>query len=174
MILCRSFAIALTSICVHIFGDVPSPIITGILKDVLAPGCSPSLAPPAPQGNYTGNAHQLYMQQSQEHIRGLLDLQSGHGGSSASPECRADNHGLRLTMLIVSLWLFMSLLLFGGAWFIASRSYARGDKDDFFIQVHKKSGVQKEKKYLRSKRAYKRLHLDEPLLSLDEDDIVTL
>eukprot|EP00596_Hydrurales_sp_CCMP1899_P006873 CAMPEP_0119038546 /NCGR_PEP_ID=MMETSP1177-20130426/7531_1 /TAXON_ID=2985 /ORGANISM="Ochromonas sp, Strain CCMP1899" /LENGTH=399 /DNA_ID=CAMNT_0007001277 /DNA_START=781 /DNA_END=1980 /DNA_ORIENTATION=- len=167
----RSFAIALTSICVHIFGDVPSPIITGILKDILAPGCSPSLTPPTPHGNQTINERgtHLFTQQSQS----LLDLQWGQEGSSASSECRADNHGLRLTMLIVSLWLFMSLFLFGSAWFIASRNYSRGDKDDFFVPFDKKSGMKKEKVFTRSKRAYKRLTLDEPLLCLDEDDIAT-
>jgi hypothetical protein len=172
----RSFAIALTSICVHIFGDVPSPIITGILKDILAPGCSPSLTPPKPHGNQTDNEGGTYLftQQLQVHLKSLLDLQWGHEGSSANSECRADNHGLRLTMLIVSLWLFMSLFLFGSAWFIASRNYSRGDKDDFFVPVDKKSGgMKKEKIFTRSKRAYKRLTLDEPLLCLDEDDIAT-
>lgn len=67
----------------------------------------------------------------------------------------------------------MSLLLFGSAWFIASKNYSKGDKDDSFIQVEKKSGIKKEKVFSRSKRAYKRLHLDEPLLCLDEDDIAT-
>ena len=31
----RSFGIALCSIAIHIFGDVPSPIITGYIKDTL-------------------------------------------------------------------------------------------------------------------------------------------
>jgi hypothetical protein len=67
----------------------------------------------------------------------------------------------------------MSLFLFGSAWFIAKRNYSRGDKDDFFVPFDKKSGMKKEKVFTRSKRAYKRLTLDEPLLCLDEDDIAT-
>ena len=37
----RAFAIAVTSVMIHAFGDVPSPIIAGYIKDKLAPGkCS--------------------------------------------------------------------------------------------------------------------------------------
>ena len=35
----RSFAIAICSVSIHAFGDVPSPILAGLLKDRLAPGC---------------------------------------------------------------------------------------------------------------------------------------
>lgn len=35
----RNFAIALNNILTHMLGDVPSPIIAGVIKDVLAPGC---------------------------------------------------------------------------------------------------------------------------------------
>lgn len=35
----RSFAIGMSNVLVHAFGDVPSPIIVGYLKDSLAPGC---------------------------------------------------------------------------------------------------------------------------------------
>lgn len=38
----QSFAIAFGSLIGHILGDVPSPVITGWLKDVLAPGCTGS------------------------------------------------------------------------------------------------------------------------------------
>ena len=36
----RSLAIAMNNIFIHVFGDVPSPIIAGLLKDKLAPGCA--------------------------------------------------------------------------------------------------------------------------------------
>jgi len=36
----RSFAVGLSTVIIHLFGDVPSPVITGYLKDLLAPGCS--------------------------------------------------------------------------------------------------------------------------------------
>jgi len=35
----RSFAIAMLTVCIHLFGDVPSPVLVGWLKDVLAPHC---------------------------------------------------------------------------------------------------------------------------------------
>mmetsp|Transcript_7142 Transcript_7142/g.24037 ORF Transcript_7142/g.24037 Transcript_7142/m.24037 type:complete len:306 (-) Transcript_7142:43-960(-) len=36
----RAFAIAINNFLMHAFGDVPSPIIVGYLKDTWAPGCS--------------------------------------------------------------------------------------------------------------------------------------
>ena len=76
----RGFAVALNSVIIHAFGDVPSPVIAGIIKDNLAPGC-------------TGN-----------------DIDDK---TSSSPACREDSDGLRLTMLIISLWLLWCVLLFG-------------------------------------------------------------
>jgi hypothetical protein len=35
----RSFAIAINIVCLHAFGDVPAPVIIGLLKDTLAPRC---------------------------------------------------------------------------------------------------------------------------------------
>ena len=35
----RSFAIALVTVCIHLLGDVPSPILVGLMKDSLAPSC---------------------------------------------------------------------------------------------------------------------------------------
>jgi len=36
----RPFAVALNSVIIHALGDVPSPIVVGYLKDILAPACS--------------------------------------------------------------------------------------------------------------------------------------
>ena len=36
----RSFAIGLNTLAIHVFGDVPSPIVIGALKDSLAPQCA--------------------------------------------------------------------------------------------------------------------------------------
>ena len=36
----RPFAIAMNSVFIHALGDVPSPVIVGYLKDMLAPACS--------------------------------------------------------------------------------------------------------------------------------------
>lgn len=35
----RAFAMALVTVMIHILGDVPSPILVGLLKDTLAPDC---------------------------------------------------------------------------------------------------------------------------------------
>lgn len=73
----RSFGIALCSISIHLLGDVPSPIITGFLKDSMAPDC-------------IGDDDEV----------------------SISEECRGDEHGLRLTMLIVGLWLWWTVFFY--------------------------------------------------------------
>ena len=38
----RAFSLGVNTVCIHLFGDVPSPIITGYLKDQLASACSSS------------------------------------------------------------------------------------------------------------------------------------
>ena len=89
----------MTSVCVHVFGDVPSPIVTGLLKDLFAPGCSPPLVVKG-STSLLSSARLVYMALT---------------GTSSSSECRAEGHGLRLTMLIVSLWLLVSVIFFGTA-----------------------------------------------------------
>lgn len=71
----RSFAIALCSIIIHTFGDVPSPILTGYIKDKLAPGCI-----------------------------------GDDDAVAVSDSCRDDEEGLRTTMLIVSTWIWWSVI----------------------------------------------------------------
>ena len=82
----RSFGIALCSISIHLLGDVPSPVITGFLKDSLAPDCI-----------------------------------GDDDAVSTSAECRDDEHGLRLTMLIVGLWLWWTGDIF--VIYLVNRSY---------------------------------------------------
>jgi uncharacterized protein YlxW (UPF0749 family) len=84
-------------------------------------------------------------------------------------------------MLIVSLWLFMSVVLFGMAWYVAHYSEKKEteDADDKQLNiVNIINNVRNEKsqkkmknvsKKLASKRAYNRLQLNEPLLFLDEE-----
>lgn len=142
----RSFAIALTSVCIHIFGDVPSPIITGLLKDLLAPRC-------APTPNHSPTLYTALF----------------YTGDSASSECRADGKGLRLTMLIVSLWLFASVFFFGAAWYFAHATETPKLQHEVARDIKE---VKKEKtmqKAFQSKKAYSRLQLQEPLLCIDEE-----
>jgi predicted MFS family arabinose efflux permease len=88
----RAFAMAMMSVVLHALGDVPSPVVAGLLKDSLAPNCI--------------------------------------GVSAASPQCREDGQGLRLTMLIIGLWLGWVIVCFGVARFIATKPALRCDEDD--------------------------------------------
>ena len=35
----QSFGLAMMVVFMHALGDVPSPVIVGLIKDTLAPGC---------------------------------------------------------------------------------------------------------------------------------------
>lgn len=86
----QSTGLAFSSIMLHVLGDVPSPIIVGLVKDMLAPGC-------------TGDDDNV----------------------NTSEGCRNNGEGLRLTFLIVSLWLCWCVLFFGIAWGFALKGNYR-------------------------------------------------
>ena len=173
--------------CVHIFGDVPSPVITGLLKDFLAPNCSPPLSPNVSPSslNITDNVI-LHLPGSLSSIFSQslplsISLEEYKGAANSS-ECRADGHGLRLTMLIVSLWLFMSALWFAFAFYLSSTMNTDATADSEvkdikhlhivnIVNLDIKGKKSKEGKSFKSKRAQNRLHLQEPLLNLDEDNL---
>lgn len=90
----RSMAMGLSCLGLHLFGDVPSPIITGLLKSSFAPSCSGSIDEITPS-------------------------------SASSDACRSEGNGLRLTMLLVSLWLFVCVLFMWLAWVLSSRLWSR-------------------------------------------------
>lgn len=79
----RAFALAITYASIHAFGDVPSPILAGLLKDTLAPSC----------------------------VGGNED----DDNVASSKACRDDNKGLRVTMLLISLWLIWTIVGYGMA-----------------------------------------------------------
>ena len=83
----RAFSLGVNTVCIHLFGDVPSPIIAGYLKGQLAPSCSASSS---------GS--------------------SDSGEVSSSPACRADGAGLRMTMFIIFAWCYFSVIFFWVAW----------------------------------------------------------
>lgn len=95
----QSFAIALTSLVGHIFGDVPSPVIAGWLKDSLAPDCIP---PPSSSSSSTFSTNSS-------------DIYQNYAATAA---CRGDNDGLRMTIFLVSVWLYWTVVLFGMAWYL--------------------------------------------------------
>jgi MFS family permease len=85
----QSFALAIAALVLHVLGDVPSPIVAGLVKDAFAPAC----VAPADGG--------------------------GDGAASAtSVACRAEGSGQRWFVLVVSLWLFWAVFWFGAAWII--------------------------------------------------------
>merc|ERR1711871_1370387 len=79
----RSVAIAVNSVFIHAFGDVPSPVVAGLLKDTLAPAC-----------NANGDDDTVI----------------------SSDGCRANSNGLRLCMLLITLWLAWSIFFFSLVW----------------------------------------------------------
>jgi hypothetical protein len=76
----RSFAIALSTLCQHMLGDVPSPVITGAIKSSLAPGCTPNA--------------------DDDDIDSI----------ASSDGCRNDAGGLRFTIFIVSSFLWITVI----------------------------------------------------------------
>ena len=68
----RSFAVAVACLTIHGLGDVPSPVITGYIKDRLAPDCT----------------------------------------TTTNEACAGEKEGLRLTMLIITVWLFWTIFFF--------------------------------------------------------------
>ena len=86
----RSLAIALVCIIGHVFGDVPSPIIVGYMKDYFAPDC-------------------IAQQNADDAVAGNI---------AASSECRADGIGLRFTMFLVFIYMYSTVIFFGIAWYI--------------------------------------------------------
>jgi len=80
----RAFAMALVTVFQHVLGDVPSPILAGLLKDTLAPGC-------------VGE------------------------GASISEDCRHEANSLRLTIIILALWIGWAVLFFGIAYKLSVR-----------------------------------------------------
>jgi hypothetical protein len=80
----------LNVVFLHALGDVPSPILVGLLKDSLAPGCNSADD----------------------------DQATDDGNIAASDSCRHDAHGLRVTMLITTLWLTWTSFFFFLAYFL--------------------------------------------------------
>ena len=80
----RAFAIAIETLLLHLFGDVPSPVVVGALKDAIAPSCS--LAPNC------GNA-----------------TDPGSGAAAAVCANPADRDGLFATLLLTTLWMLWTV-----------------------------------------------------------------
>lgn len=89
----RCAAVATTTFFLHVFGDVPSPILIGFLKDVLAPACA-----------------ELPVVTNRDHVMPFQTLSSESLFQKRSDACLAQSGGIRLTLLIATAWLFWMLL----------------------------------------------------------------
>jgi len=89
----RSFAIALSTLCIHALGDVPSPIIVGGLLDTLAPACAKLMKDSADQD----------------------------GDFVVNDDCKAELGNVRWTMFIACMYLSVTVVTFGLAYLTAWR-----------------------------------------------------
>ena len=111
----RPLALALTSVCVHIFGDVPSPVLTGILKDFISPGCAfTSGGGGGGSGSGSGGA--------------MVDDDARTMMMKSKP-CQAEKWGIRATMLLVSMWLFVAFSFYCAAWYYAHMAVKRDNNE---------------------------------------------
>lgn len=88
-----------STLCIHAFGDVPSPIVVGALLDRMAPACASDLK------------------------------QNGDGGGGGdfvvSPECQAQTLYVRWTLFLTCAWLSLTVAFFAAAWVQARRQYVQ-------------------------------------------------
>lgn len=110
----RPFGIAFNGIVMHLIGDVPSPLVAGVLKDHFASGC-------------IGDDDSV----------------------STSDACRDDAPGIRLVMLLISLWLVWCSVFFGLSYLHALRM-ERVDNESLDRES--------------------RINQKNPLITLDEDE----
>jgi MFS family permease len=101
----RPFAIALQTLGLHLFGDVPSPVVVGAIKDSLAPHCGITF------GNSSAHSHP-------GDACGIVDM--GH----LNPECVASAHdrrGLHLTIILAVLWSTWAVVLWATTFLLLKR-----------------------------------------------------
>ncbi len=98
----RSFAVGISTLITHLFGDVPAPVVIGALADELSPPTCLSAAGGGGGGNATA---------------------ASAVGDSACALIR-DPAGLKATLLITTCWLAWPVLLWAAAWCISEARHA--------------------------------------------------
>ncbi|RHY30923.1 hypothetical protein DYB32_003920 [Aphanomyces invadans] len=98
----RNFAVGISTLLVHVFGDVPSPLLLGMLKDIYAPHCGSVEV----DGQIGLNPDCRCAEASRVVV---------HGGVI----CSQDQAGLRLTFLVPMLWLLWTVLTWSAAILVA-------------------------------------------------------
>jgi hypothetical protein len=106
----RPFSMAVGVLGIHAFGDVPSPIIIGYIKDYLAPNCALSSAS-------TCSADDSYS--DDDHVPPVVDTFA----PTPAPTVACEEDGLRHTLLYCTSWLAWSLLFYSIAYSIACQRY---------------------------------------------------
>jgi len=94
----RSFAIAFSTLLMHAFGDVPSPIVVGTLKGSLAPDCTPS---------------------------GVDDDKADDAEVAIPDGCDGEQTQLRLVVGFIALWIALSPLCYLACTILARRRITR-------------------------------------------------
>merc|ERR1719162_2503789 len=101
----QALAMSLATLGIHAFGDVPSPIVIGILKGSLAPHCVPVRDT---AGNSTAGPKRLHL----------------------DPRCADDRGGLRLTLAITVGYMFTAVMWWLCAYASTSRARRNGGIED--------------------------------------------
>lgn len=131
----RTCSIAMITLLLHLTGDVPSPIIVGLIKDLLAPNCTTGDPPLlgfnlplfiTPYSNSTlihpiTSFHQLITTDTtllpyshfttstmnSSSYQNLFPADQATSGSSFTPSaaCRDESFGIRATIFLTTLWL---------------------------------------------------------------------
>lgn len=95
----RCAAVAATTLFLHATGDVPAPILVGLLKDILAPACAKAAAVPPAAFALTDTAWSNTK-------RSFVPATP----TSDAEDCLSQRAEIRLTLLIITAWLAWMLL----------------------------------------------------------------
>ncbi|KAF0683345.1 Aste57867_24601 [Aphanomyces stellatus] len=102
----QGLAIGLFSNILHVAGDVPAPIVVGLIKDAYAPGCGSVQGPD-----------------------GLDTLDPACFSD-------ANFFGLKMTLFWSMLWLVWAIVFWGATWWYATRQERTTEANDVYLQVH--------------------------------------
>ena len=114
----RSLGLAISTLCIHVFGDVPSPLIVGYLLDKLAPDCSNDLKTDDDGPSETSQTAEV------------------------SDECIEQLPKVRLTYLLTASYLIVMVISFFFAWKLAKNNKEKKmavlRKEDEVLHTHRK------------------------------------
>jgi len=109
----RAFALGLSTLILHAFGDVPSPIIIADISSVWAPDCGAVTA--------CCSSSECVPTCCNTTAIAVSSCPTSEQHAIISPLCKDDNHGMRMTLLVTLLWLLWAPLLWGLAYSLSGR-----------------------------------------------------